>query len=567
MPALSIFGVLRGALAVAVILAALTGAVLSGLAETTNLWPDEAPNLGLMIILFTLVSLAARLGDWGASNDSASSVVERFQDLTCSWIVRLDFGTKMVALPLMKAESRRSLPFASFFQASDPAGLLDFMSRLEGMAEDSGIAAEVDHALLRVNIPGEPTRLVSAALLSATSGHAWLALHAQKEHEDISSRLERAETELAKMRIREERLLSVASHEMRTPISILTMLAEELKSGADWCEVEFSFETTLNRLTGILDDLRVAGDEAGAAGTFTLNELSEQVLDAFHGAAVAQGMTIRLALSQHSQTPLVGDPARVIIALSKVVHNAIVHSKGNVVVLGAMLTPKNEKGGQVSWFVSDDGVGVDTDLQESLFDPFTSRDEAGLGTGQATGLGLYTARKALRLMGGDIELKRTGEVGSEFLITHPVRIAVAEENGADDQMNDERREIAYPDKAVLLVEDNKLVGELTASRLRRLFGTVHWAETGTEGLAMFQDERPDILLIDQLLPGMTGNELIEQVRLADPKVPIVGVTASTMGSECEVLEAAGANIAVEKPLSFSQLQVLVSDFLGAGRKA
>ena len=567
MPALIIFGVLRGALAVAVIQAALTGAVLTGLAQTSDLWPDEAANLGLVIILFTLVSLAARLGDWGASQDSASTIVETFQDKTGSWLARLDFDTKQVTLPLMASEQRRSLSFASFFQASDPARLLDFMSRVESRSEEAGIDPETDHALLRVSIPGAPTHLVKAMLLSATSGHAWLALNTQGEHADLSTRLEQAETTLAMMRVREERLLSVASHEMRTPVSILTMLAEELKSGADWREVEFSFETTLNRLTGILDDLRVAGEGSGSAGTFTLNELSEQVLDAFHGAALAQGISIRRALSQHARTPLLGDPARIIIALSKVVHNAIVHSQGKVVVLGAMLAQKSEQAGQVSWFVSDDGIGIAPDLEESLFDPFTSQDEAGLGTGHAAGLGLYTARKALRLMGGDIELKRTGEVGSEFVITHPVRIAVAAENGANDQMNNNEKEIAYPDKTVLLVEDNKLVGELTASRLRRLFGSVHWAETGTDGLEMFQHEHPDILLIDQLLPGMAGNELIEQVRLAEPKLPIIGVTASTMGSECELLEAAGANIAVEKPLSFSQLQVLVADFLGAARQS
>ncbi len=563
LPTMIVFGVLRSAAGVAVVLAALSGAVLAGIASSRMLWPDEATNLGLLITLSTLVSLAARLGDWQSSRETASALTERFQDHCHSWMVRVDFDTQTVSLPLMETEKRRSESFAGFFHSSDPAGLLDFMSRIERRTEESGLPMQPETANLRVNIPGEATRSVTASLLSAAPGHAWVALRGHDENEDVVARLEQAETSLAMMRIREERLLSVASHEMRTPVTILSMLVEELKSGADWREVEFSFETSLARLGGILDDLRVAGAET--AYVFTLNELSGQVLDVFNGAAAAQGMTIRLALSQHSDVTLRADPARIVIALSKVVHNAIVHSQGKEVVLGAMLTQEDDQTGQVSWFVADDGAGIRPELRERLFEPFMGREDAGLGTEQAVGLGLYTARKAIRLMGGDIRLERTGEGGTEFVITHPVRIvAIATEEEQEQKMTG-KDTIGYPERSVLLVEDNKLVGELTANRLRRIFGTVHWAETGTDGLQMFRNAPPDMLFIDQLLPGMTGSELIEQVRLANPKVPIVGVTASTMGSECEILEAAGANIAVEKPLSYSQLQILVSDFLGQAR--
>lgn len=563
LPVVIILGVLRSAMGVAIVTAALSGSVLSGIANAHTLWPDEATNLGLLIILFTLISLAARLGDWQSSRETASALTERFQDQTHSWMVRIDFDTQTVLLPLMETERRRDVSFAGFFHTTDPAGLLDFMSRIERRAEESGLPWLPETATLHVNIPGEPTRSVTASLLSAAPGHAWLALRGHDENEDVVARLDRAETNLAMMRIREERLLSVASHEMRTPVTILSMLVEELKSGADWREVEFSFDTSLARLGGILDDLRVAGAGAETAYVFTLNELSGQVLDAFNGAAAAQGMTIRLALSeQSSSTPLRADPARIVIALSKVVHNAIVHSHGKEVVLGAVLTKEDDVTGQVSWFVTDDGVGIKPELRESLFEPFTSREEAGLGTEQAVGLGLYTARKAIRLMGGDIRLEQSGEGGTEFVITHPVRIVATTAEEGQEQMMTGKDAIGYPDRSVLLVEDNKLVGELTANRLRRIFGKVTWAETGTDGLQMFRKDAPDMLFIDQLLPGMTGSELIAQVRLANPNVPIIGVTASTMGSECEVLETAGANIAVEKPLSYAQLQILVSDFLG-----
>lgn len=120
----------------------------------------------------------------------------------------------------------------------------------------------------------------------------------------------------------------------------------------------------------------------------------------------------------------------------------------------------------------------------------------------------------------------------------------------------------FPTRSVLLVEDNKLVGEITSTRLQKLFGNVRWAETGTSGLEMFKVARPDFMLVDQLMPGLTGSELVGEIRKTDKTLPIVGITASTMGSECQELEAAGANLALEKPLSFAQLRGLAIEFFG-----
>ena len=115
--------------------------------------------------------------------------------------------------------------------------------------------------------------------------------------------------------------------------------------------------------------------------------------------------------------------------------------------------------------------------------------------------------------------------------------------------------------SVLLVEDNEMIGELTLRFLGRLFAQTHWAKTGTEGLALYHAHRPAMLVVDQLLPGCFGSELITEVRKSDLFVPILGISASSMGTEIEALEAAGATVAVEKPLTLGLLRAFVAEQL------
>ena len=115
-------------------------------------------------------------------------------------------------------------------------------------------------------------------------------------------------------------------------------------------------------------------------------------------------------------------------------------------------------------------------------------------------------------------------------------------------------------RRALLIEDNRLVGEITRTRLRRVFQQVDWAETGPAGLEMWQRGSYDLILVDQLLPGLTGCEIVREIREVDSKVPIIGITASTLGSECRELEAAGVTLALEKPLSYAQIRGLAEEW-------
>src|SRR5690606_11058721 len=157
--------------------------------------------------------------------------------------------------------------------------------------------------------------------------------------------------------------------------------------------------------------------------------------------------------------------------------------------------------------------------------------------------GLMPGRTGIRLIGGELVLHSEGK-GSRFVVTPPAR-SDQPLTGAEQEpvpMNDIQP--IYPDRSALLIEDNKLVGEITSARLRKLFHRVDWAETGDGGLELFRAAPHDFVVVDQLLPGMIGSEVVREIRKTHGKVPIIGITTSTMGSEGQELEEAGANYAL-----------------------
>ncbi len=558
----SIAGISRTAPLVSMILAALlTHAVLAAEAPGAP-WPRDAYTLAALLMLFALVSLSARLLDGRAQDARTSSQTGAFQERSGSWLARMDFDARLVHFPLSSKGSRVTATFGEFFNLSETAPLMEFLSHVEAEMKARGRMTREHAVTLTVTLPGSGPQTVSATLLSATSDSAWLALRSLNDSTALRNRLEELEARAAKAMVREERLLSIASHELRTPVTIMTMLVEEMKAGSDWKEVEAGFETSLTRLRAILDDLRASGPASAERDVFTLREMSAQLLEVFLGAANAQGITIRTEMASQADLPMTGDPARVMITLSKVLHNAIIHSGGREVVISAIASIPDAASGTVSWIIADDGTGIPEERRLTLFEPFTSDGSEGLGSDARTGLGLYTARKAMRLIGGDIRLGDKSQKGCEFIITHPIRVVPQPpQDDKENDMADKDGAVKQPGQFAMLVEDNRLVGELTANRLRKIFGRVTWLEDANTAMSAITAEAPDILFVDHLLPGMTGSELIRRIRQDHGSLPIVGVTASTMGSECEALEAAGADIAVEKPLSYAQIEMLVDDLL------
>lgn len=509
-------------------------------------------------------------------------------------LLKADLESKLIRVVDAGNDERPALNFAEFFSGSKSTDLLrlvDAMNRGDGEAFDRPFSVDLapDPFGSRGAEPAQAPVPCHVHILEKKGNTVWLALVNLASSANLVRRAEAAEEALAEVLLREERLLSVAAHEMRTPMSILSMLSEELDAGTPWSEIGPSFRKANGRMTEILDDLRVRPDSEHVQivkTKFTLRELAFHLQETYTGPAQANGVALILALSQQSDALIESDYGRIFIALSKLVHNAIVHSRGTEITLSAFLTRQSGGGAIITWQVSDDGRGISPERSKTVFRPF---DTDGRSEGDdRTGLGLYTAQRAIRAMGGELSLRKTNEAGlvprrlppfsgsdkgegeqriiagpgATFVLKHPARLADHSKYANMEHEPVMETQVLYPDKTALLLEDNQIVGDITVARMRRLFGKSIWVERSDDALVAFEQHHPDLILVDQLLPGMLGSEFIRQIRIIDKTIPIVGITASTMGTECTELEAAGANYALEKPLSVQQLQKIAEEFFG-----
>lgn len=110
------------------------------------------------------------------------------------------------------------------------------------------------------------------------------------------------------------------------------------------------------------------------------------------------------------------------------------------------------------------------------------------------------------------------------------------------------------DKRILVVEDNMLVQEVYASALQQLDCDIVTADDGHEALELAEEERPDLIIMDIMLPGVSGLDLVQQMK-ADPElkdVPIIVVTTMANAGDQEKIRAAGADAYLPKPIQIDE---------------
>jgi len=219
--------------------------------------------------------------------------------------------------------------------------------------------------------------------------------------------------------------------------------------------------------------------------------------------------------------------------------------------------PDARKGRCLLLTVSDTGAGMDEDTRQRSFEPFFTTKE----TGQGTGLGLSVVQGIVAQSGGCIEVSSEPGRGASFKIWLPLADqSVAAEAGAPAPASE-----AGGSETVLVVEDQREVGELAAEALRAYGYRVVLTGGAAEALSTFNSgrERIDLVLTDMVMPGMSGPELAASLKQSHPQTKILFMSGypDAVIAQQEVLSG-GVNF-LEKPFSPEQLAAKVRHLLGA----
>jgi osomolarity two-component system sensor histidine kinase TcsA len=377
------------------------------------------------------------------------------------------------------------------------------------------------------------------------------------ERKATETRLIAAYEEASKMK---SDFLANMSHEIRTPmhgimsaLSLLidTGLTREQKELADI--IGESGSILLQVINDILDYSKLT------SGSFLISKEVINIADIVTAVqrcfkiGSKSGLSFEVELDPHLPTFGQGDPLRYRQILQNLISNAIKFTEQGYIRVKTILTHEDEISYSVRTEVSDTGIGVQPELENLLFTPFTQLDNFTTKRYKGTGLGLSICKSLVELMGGVIGFAHNPEqTGSVFYFTAKIGKLNCSVN---TQMvvpipDVDIRQVAQ-EKQLLLAEDNAINQAMMVRLLRGLgFEKVDVAWDGAEALRLIK-QKPlsyNLVLMDISMPVMDGVTATKHIRLLRQNIPIVAMTAHAMKGDEETYLAEGMNDYITKPV-------------------
>ena len=253
---------------------------------------------------------------------------------------------------------------------------------------------------------------------------------------------------------------------------------------------------------------------------------------------------------------VVGDPARLAQVVGNLLHNAAKYTEeGGRIALSA-----ERQAEQVVIKVKDSGIGIAAELLPHVFDLFTQADRSLERRQGGLGIGLTLVRRLVEMHGGRVEAASEGPGrGSVFTIRLP-RLAVDAAEPGVDPAPAAPEGPSGPARRVLVVDDQPDSTDSLALFLRLRGHEVHTASDGPGALEAFARCRPEVVILDLGLPGMSGVDVARRLR-AMPEardVRLVAVTGYGTEADREQTRAAGFDDHLAKPVDPHTVEALLT---------
>ncbi len=502
---------------------------------------------------FDCILLDMHLPD-GSALDFLSELSKLANQSSCAVVVITGHGNEAVAVDAMKR------------------GAGDYLLK-SGLTQEI-LVHSIDHAMTRWALQ---TRLDRSFEVS-TETNTMLQLEVEerrKAESDAAAEKERA------VRANEAKtaFLTNMSHEIRTPMNgILGMSSLLLETELDDEQRQYA-NAIRSSTTGLLvllnDILDLSKLEAGCIDLedidFDLEELIEGTLELIAPKAIDKELELCALIDESARRHFIGDPTRLRQVLLNLIGNAVKFTEiGHVMVRARQIGPVETADGvaaaRLRIEVSDSGIGISAEGMRHLFQKFNQADASIVRRFGGTGLGLAISRELSELMGGVIDVESEAGKGSTFAleITLPHGAKTAPPPAWLGRLAGCR---------ALVVDNFEMTRQALRLHLERIGIDVAEAHDGFSAIAELRRASAngsgyDVVLVDQIMPGMSGEELVQETRnypaLAAVKLILVspfGFALKEKGTERAPIDAM-----LTKPPSYKALVECLANLMFPNEK-
>lgn len=417
---------------------------------------------------------------------------------------------------------------------------MHYENRLKGFVGFDSIKRKKVWNSTDINLLRSLTDLISWELIRKEKA---LELIQAKEQAEESSRLKSV-------------FLATISHELRTPLNPILGFSSLIPNYSDdeiVKDMAGMIHASGDELLHLLEDLfdlslaegkrvachprKVKGVDLFCIGRAILEEI-------LIGSGKKEKIRLVFSAEICLFTEVLVDDAKTIQMLSILFKNAVKFTNEGEIEFGMQIDGQSE---QLILSVRDTGIGMDDVDSKHIFDQFRQIDEFYSRAYGGMGIGLSIVLKYVSLMNGQIRLNSTPGKGSLFQIMLPVRLS--EPKLEEGHKRSLAENVSFLDGlTILVVDDNPLIHEIFKVYFQDLNVKLRRAMNGLEAVAQVESEKPDLILMDLIMPKMDGFEATLTIKTQHPRLPVLALTAHSFPRERHQAYKAGCDEIITKPI-------------------
>ncbi len=407
-----------------------------------------------------------------------------------------------------------------------------------------------------------------------------VAVNDLTEKNRIISQLEEERVRADQANVAKGQFLANMSHEIRTPINtVLGMNEMILRECEDTHIIQYSTniheagEALLTIINDILDFSKIdSGMMDIVPEEYKLTDMIKSIISMLGIKAESKGLKIIYDIQADTPNILYGDEVRIRQIVTNLLSNAIKYTERGAVTLHIGWSMVEDKSVELSFDITDTGIGIREEDIDDLFVSFKRLDENRNKHIEGTGLGLNIVNQLVNLMEGQLKVTSVYGSGSTFSVKLRQGIMGNDVFGkVEDLIKQKEKQAKYkesftaPEAKILIVDDNRMNLEVIRGLLKKTLIQAEYVMSGIECLAAVRHIKFDMIFLDHMMPMMDGVETLTKLKYQEENesrsAPVIALTANAIHGAKEQYIDLGFTDYMSKPIDSKRLEEMLIKYL------